>query len=302
MQNSALRLALPVVFALLAIGAVPRAHGFCGCDKPPPPRADVRPFVGYPDQTITLFDERLVPGNRYTVQFTSRDGTSDWSRGKAVMKRDFADGQPRSQLPVSVPTVSLGPAEISVYDGDTLLYTLGDDQFTVIAPPIALHDFAETITRDNYQTGAGADGTVYFAVDLSAMADATTYSAVAVGYPLGFEGRNVAIFNAQGFLGEVLDPQSLSLFQISAGGPWTSAALEYWRHEFRTYKEDHRKRDAHRRLDPDWHVDGTPHVDNYHLVVAVAGSLSNGEKPRPGPTPRFRLVVHSTPAPTNNLR
>src|SRR5439155_11104617 len=181
------------LLALIALGAAPRAYGFCGCDKPPPPLANVRPFVGYPDQTITLFDDRLVPGSQYTVQFTSRDGVSDWSRGKAVTKRDFADGQLRSQLPVAVPAVSLGPSRISVYDRNTLVYALGDDQFTVTSAPIVLHDFEETITRDDYQTGVGADGTVYLAFDLTAMTEATSYSGVAVGYPFRFEGRNVAI-------------------------------------------------------------------------------------------------------------
>ena len=195
----------------------------------------------------------------------------------------------------------LGPASISVYDGDTLVYTLDDDQFTVISEPIALHDFEETITRDEYQTGVGADGTVYLAFDLSGMSDATTYSGEAIGFPLRFEGRNVAIFNTQGFLGEVLDPNSRGLFRLTPGGPWTSTALDYWRHEFRTYKEDHRKRDARRTLDGEWHADGTPHVDNYHLVVAISGALASGEKPQPGPTPPFQLVLTSKPAPTNNL-
>ncbi len=290
------------LLALIALGAAPRAYGFCGCDKPPPPLAKVRPFVGYPDQKITLFDDRLVPGSRYTVQFTSRDGVSDWSRGKAVTKRDFADGELRSQLRVAVPAVSLGPSRISVYGGDSLVYALDDDQFTVTSEPIVLHDFAETITRDDYQTGVGADGTVYLAFDLTAMTEATTYSGVAIGYPFRFEGRNVAIFNAQGFLGEMLDPNSLGLFRITPGGPWASSALDYWRHEFRTYKEDHRKRDARRTLDGEWHVDGTPHVDNYHLVVAISGTLANGEKPQPGPTPPFRLVLTSTPAASNNLQ
>jgi len=290
------------LLALIALGAAPRAYGFCGCDKPPPPLAHVRPFVGNPDQTITLFDDRLVPGSRYTVQFTSRDGVSDWSRGKAVTKRDFADGELRSQLRVAVPAVSLGPSRISVYGGDTLVYALDDDQFTVTSQPIVLHDFEETITRGDYQTGVGADGTVYLAFDLKAMTEATTYSGVAIGYPFRFEGRNVAIFNAQGFLGEVLDPNSLGLFRITPGGAWTSSALDYWRHEFRTYKEDHRKRDARRTLDGEWHVDGTPHVDNYHLVVAISGTLANGEKPQPGPTPPLRLVLTATPAPSNNLQ
>src|SRR5437870_11497276 len=115
------------LLALVALGAAPRAYGFCGCDKPPPPLANVRPFVGYPDQTITLFGDRLVPGSQYTVQFTSRDGVSDWSRGKAVTKRDFADGELRSQLRVAVAAVSLGPSRISVYGGGPLVHALGGE-------------------------------------------------------------------------------------------------------------------------------------------------------------------------------
>ena len=75
----------------LVLTAASDLRAACGCDKPPPPRANVRPFVAYPDQTINIFDDRLQPGRRYTVLFTARDGTTDWSRGKAVAKRDFAD-------------------------------------------------------------------------------------------------------------------------------------------------------------------------------------------------------------------
>src|SRR5437868_1640526 len=70
---------------------LPNAQAACGCDKPPPPRAAVRPFVGHADQQIALFDDRLVQNARYTVLFESRDGSQDWRRGKAAMKRDFAD-------------------------------------------------------------------------------------------------------------------------------------------------------------------------------------------------------------------
>lgn len=297
----AARLGLVLAGTVLMLSAAARVDAFCGCDKPPPPCASVRPFFGYADQTITLIDDRLVPGRRYTVQFTSRDGASDWSRGKAVTKRDVADGEHRSQLQVAVPTVSLGPAEITVYDGGREVYRLGDDQFTVIAPPILLHDFAETITRDNYQAGVAADGTVYLAFDTSEVSDATTYSGFAIGYPFRFDGRNVAIFNAQGFLGEVLETDSSGLFRMTSGGPETSTALEYWRHEFRSYKDEHRKRDERRTTDGEWHADGTRHVDNYHLVVAISGRLSNGGTPAPGATPPFRLVLTSTPAPANDL-
>ena len=74
----------------LVLTAASDLRAACGCDKPPPPRANVRPFAAYPDQAVNIFDDRLQPGRRYTVLFTSRDGTTDWSRGRAVAKRDFA--------------------------------------------------------------------------------------------------------------------------------------------------------------------------------------------------------------------
>lgn len=277
------------------------ARGACGCDKPPPPRAAVRPFVGPVNQQITLFDDRIVKNARYTVLFQGRDGSQDWSRAKGVSKRDFADGEYRSQLRVEVGNVSMGPVAISVYDdSNTLVYSLPDDQFTVIAPEISLHDFTETLTRDGYQTGIGADGTIYLAIETSSVTDATTYTGMAVGYPLRFDSRNVAFFNDQGFLMGFLDPKSPGLFSIGTGDDTTSAALKYWRHEFRTYKEEHRKRDERRSADGEWHVDGTPHVDNYHMVVAISGTMTDGTRPVPGATPPFQLVVTSQPAPVAN--
>ncbi|MGH7896037.1 MAG: hypothetical protein ACREQL_15300 [Candidatus Binatia bacterium] len=288
--------------ACLVLAAASRASAFCGCDKPPPPRANVRPFAAPVDQTITLFDDRLAQNGQYTVHFTARDSSSDWSRARAVVKRDFADGQLRRQLRVAVPNVSMGPSEISVYDhDDVLVYTLSDDQFTVIGEPIALHDFSETLTRDGYRTGVGADGTVYFALDMSEMSDATTYTGTALGVGFRFRPESVGMYNSQGFFGGGLDPQAPGLFQIAAGSGRVSDTLAYWRHEFRTYKEDHRKRDSRRSADGEWHADGTPHVDNYHLVVAVAATLDNGQPLPSGTSPAFRLVITSTPAPTSNL-
>ena len=300
--NISQRLYALLVATALACGTAPAAFAACGCDKPPPPRAAVRPFAGSEDQQVTLFDDRLVPGQRYVVAFTGRDGSSDWVRTKAVAKRDFADGDVRPQLRVTVPSIGFGPAAIAVYDASGLVYALGDDQFTVIANPLVLHDFAETITRDGYQTGVSADGTLFVAIDTSAVTDATTYSGVAEGFPLRFASQNVAIFNAQGFLMGLLDPRNPGLFQLDAGGSTVSTGLEYWRHEFRTYKDEHRKRDERRTADGEWHSDGTPHVDNYHMVVAISGVLANGRTPMPGATPPFRLIVASTPAQTSTLR
>jgi hypothetical protein len=294
-------LAAGLLAAVTSISFAPDAGAACGCDKPPPPRATVRPFAGWVDQTIAIFDDRFERGARYTVLFASRDGREDWSRGRGVVKRDFADGLERAQLRVEVPSVSFGPAAISVYDEQhRLVLALGDEHFTVIAPPIALHDFPETLTRDGYETGVGADGTVYVAIDTTNVADATTYTGEAVGFPLRFDSRNVAFFNEQGFLMGFLDPTAPGLFSIGAGDAAVSAQLRYWRHEFRTYKEEHRKRDERRSADGEWHVDGTPHVDNYGMVVAISGTLANGARPTPGATPPFRLVVTSEPSPTPN--
>jgi hypothetical protein len=292
-----------VAIALGALAPVPADAG-CGCSKPPPPRAAVRPFVGYADQKVTLFNDALVTGAVYWVQFTSTiDGKTDWSRGKAVVRRDFADGAPRPQLRVPVGSVSLGPCSIAVWGtATTPLFTLGDDQFTVIAEPVALHDFAETVTEDGFQAGVGRDGTVYIAVDVSAVNDATVFTGTANGFPLMFGSQTVSMYNEQGFLMQVLDPTSPGLFRIVRGGNGTSDTLAYWRHEFRTYHQDHRQLDAHRTDDdPDWHADGTPHIDHNRIVIAVAGSLPTGAPPAPGATAPFQLVIVSTPAPTSPL-
>src|SRR5438445_446814 len=122
--------------ALLALGALvmpaPVDAG-CGCSKPPPRRAAVRPFVGYADQKIVLFSDLLVPNTNYWVQFTATaDGSTDWSRGRAALRRDFADGQARVQMRVPVGNVALGPCSITVWaDRSTPLYTLADDQCPV---------------------------------------------------------------------------------------------------------------------------------------------------------------------------
>jgi len=288
---------LAILASFVAFGLATRAEAACGCDKPPPPRAAVRPFVGYADQTIALFDQRLVPGQRYTVLFESRDGTADWSSGRALMKRDLADGQPRPQLRVPVGTVSLGPCTISVWNGVEPLYRLSDDQFTVAAPPIVLHDFSETVEQDGYRAGVGSDGTMYIPIDVSQVVDATTFTGVGVGFPVSFDSPNVAVFNGQGFLMMMLDPKIPGLFKIQRGDGSSSDVLGYWRHEFQTYRRDHRQRDARRTEDGEWHADGTYHVDNDHLVVAIAGTLPGGDAPAPGMTPAFQLVVRSEAAP-----
>ncbi len=291
-------LALGLVLVALAALTPRPADAGCGCDKPPPPRDAIRPFVGYVDQQVTLFDGRLAAGGRYDVRFeSSEDGTSDWSRGRAALRRDLADGERRVQLRVSVANVSLGPCRVSVWEDGVMLFALEDDAFTVAAAPIALHDFAEGITRDGYRTGVGRDGTMYVPVDVARVDAATTFVGETVGLPLHFGAGDVAMYNDQGFLMQVLQPGNTQLFRIAGGDLMRSNRLSYWRHEFATYKQDHRQRDARAvEGDTDWHVDGTYHVDHDHIVVAIRGTMPNGAPPTPGATPAFRLSISSSAA------
>jgi hypothetical protein len=283
--------------AVLALGTPSLASAGCGCAKPAPPRAAIRPFFGAVDQQVSLFDDRLNNTDQYDVQFESLDGTSDWSRGKVKSRRDLADGQRRPQLRVKVPDVGLGPCTISVWQKNVKLYSLGADQFTVIAPPIALHDFSESVVRNGFRTGVGTDGTIYIAVDVSEVSDATAFTGAVLGMPLHFESHDVMFYNAQGFLMQLLDPNVSGLFQISAGDASASNQLIYWRHEFKTYKAEHRKVDARRAddEDSDWHADGSYHVDHDHIVVAIAATLPDGSRPIPGATPLLRFGIVSTP-------
>ena len=61
-------------------------------------------------------------------------------------------------------------------------------------------------------------------------------------------------------------------------------------------KPPHRQLDAFNTDDdPNWHADGTPHVNHNLIVVAIRGRLANGTTPVPGATPPFQLVITSAP-------
>jgi hypothetical protein len=288
--------------SLLALlcAAVPRpVEAGCGCDKPPPPRAEVRPFVASPGQRVTLFHETLEPGRRYEVEFVSSlTGARDWSQGRARRAHDLADAAVRAQLVVVVPEVSFGPVAITVWQRDTVVMTVQDDAFTLAGEPIPLHDFAETVTRQGYRTGVGRDGTLYIPVDVSAVAEATTFNGRAVGYPLAFSAADVAMYNDQGFLMQLLDPAERGLFEIHGGRNGASDSLAYWRHEFVTYKRDHRQKEhLDAGSEPEWHRDGSRHIDHDRIVVAIRGRVGGGASPEPGETQPFTLIVESAPDP-----
>lgn len=268
----------------------------CGCDKPAPPRASVRPFVASAEQTVTLFNADLEEGATYDVAFESPAGSTQWTRGQARREKDVADGAMREHLRIALPTaLPLGPCAVSVWRDGTQRFAVPADDFTVAAAPIALRETADTVRRD-YRAAVGADGTVYIPVDVSAVSRATRFSGNALGMPLQFEARNVAMYNGQGYLMQLLDASAPRLFDLQGGDFDRSTALSYWRHEFATYKTEEAAA-AHARHDDagEWHADGSRHVDHDHIIVAVRGAFADGSTPAPGETAPFQLVIASQP-------
>ena len=52
----------------------------------------------------------------------------------------------------------------------------------------------------------------------------------------------------------------------------------YSRHPFETYDVEHQPGAAHALdpTDPNWHVDGTRHPDNFHFVAVIGGATLRG--------------------------
>ena len=184
-----------------------------------------------PGQTVTLFNPALESGATYDVAFEVTGSAPQWVRARAEVQKDIADGAAREHLRVSVPELPLGPCAVHVWRDGAPQFDVAADDFTVAAQPIALHDGAET-TSHEYRAAVGADGTVYIPVDVGAVSAATRFSGTALGLPLQYQAQNVAMYNDQGYLMQLLDPKSPGLFDVSGGDLDESTTLSYWRHEF----------------------------------------------------------------------
>ncbi len=281
------------VAAVLAASATAPAWAGCGCDKPAPPRAAIRPFVATASQTVTLFNPALEDGATYDVAFEPQGGPTQWARGSAERRKDVADGTEREHLRVAVPDLPLGPCAVSVWRDGARRFDVAADDFTVAARPIALHEAGRTTSR-GYRAAVGSDGTVYIPVDVTEVSEATRFSGTALGLPLQYEAKNVAMYNGQGYLMQLLDAKSPRLFDLQSGDLDRSTTLSYWRHEFQTYKQEEQAA-PHVLGDEagEWHADGTRHVDHDHIVVALRGAFADGTTPSPGATPPFQLVIDS---------
>ena len=99
------------IVAVLVVGLARNAAAGCGCQKPPPPVAEVRPNVTYAGAPVTLFSASLVEGEDYDVTFTSSATGEDTTvSARVVNRRDLGDGVFKNQLVVPVPELSCCPS------------------------------------------------------------------------------------------------------------------------------------------------------------------------------------------------
>jgi len=281
--------------------ARPAAAG-CGCNKPAPPLEAIRPHFAPPGWEIQIFHPALVEGKRYKVTFVNAaEPESDQQVGvRAVVLRDFADGVLKPQLRVMVPPLSVGPTFISIRQGPALIAQFDDSQFTALPPPVALQEVTNIVEVQNYQAAVDTQGVVYLAFDITDIAKETLFSGIGFTYPLLFDASDVAIYNSQGFLMQLLGVQNSNTYSIDDEGTPHSFRLTYDRHEFETYRQRHVDDPGWQPdpADPSWHVDGSAHIDHDHLILAISGILEDGTTPAPGATPAFDLSVTTVVNPT----
>jgi hypothetical protein len=281
-----------VLVSVLLIGT-PAAHAGCGCTKPAPLPAAVRPNVTYGGEPVTLFHASLVHGGSYIVKFTAMNGSSVSVAAAAVNRRDLSDAVYKNQLVVPVPTsLPLGPVGITVTQaGQTAPFlSIPDTAFTLAPPPIVVPNQVGTYSYQNYQAAVGRDGRTYISLDITGISMARTFKAQAKGWPLRFTKDNTVFYNVQGFLMQLAGAPIPGLFSINSGTATDSDIAQYARHEFNTYLVQHAEHLPH-AVDPtdaDWHQDGTRHIDHDHLILTIAGTV-NGAAPAAGATPAFTL-------------
>ncbi len=163
----------------------------------------------------------------------------------------------------------------------------------MMQPALALQqNDGETVAKC-YSAAVTADHTVLIPLNIAAISDHMIFNGLGEQYPLLFSASDIAIYNMQGFLMQLLNADNAGIYAIDDPGQPDSFELTYDRHEFNTYREQH----AHVNgfgldpADPAWHTDGTYHVDHDHLVIAIKGVVENQGPPRAGQTPTFDLSI-----------
>jgi hypothetical protein len=265
---------------------VPLAFAGCGCDKPPPTPAAAVPHVAFAGMPVMLFDSNMQAGQQWTVTF-EQDGVAVGPITTSVVSRrdltNLSNTAAIPQLIVTLPELPAGPTRIIAATAATgASFIVPEDKFTTIAKPIMITEQNTDYTVNNYATGIGGDGTLYLSVGgLDAVCEATEFQVVLPDYPFRVSG--VAIFNVQGFFIDALNGQSAPHFQLEPRQGVSSDVLHYFRHSFAEYCTAHLPGEAKEvdPTDPNWHRDGSPHVDYSTLIFAFAGKV-NGATPDAG--------------------
>ena len=298
MIRSRLAVVLSILVATVALSSAPADAG-CGCNKPPPTAAAVRPAFASPGDTVTVFPSENRSG-KYEITFDNGASSVTIKDLYAVWKRDLADGQYKWQVVVKAPALWPGPTAITVKPPSGSRYTMPRSTFTLMQPAVVLKEGDGETLVSCYRAAVSSDGTVLLPVDISAIDDRMIFNGLAERYPLLFNASDIAIYNTQGFLMQLLTAQNATIYAITDPGNPNSFELTYDRHEFVTYREQHAHTGGY-GLDPTdktWHTDGTYHVDHDHLVVAIKGQVQNQGAPAPGVTPAFDLSVVTSLADT----
>ena len=276
---------------LFLLGQPAPALAGCGCDKPPPAPAAVIPNVAFTGLSISLFHDSLQVGESWEVVFqnpSQKDAKKPAVKAQVVSKRDVTDPSGETytpQLVVPVPNIPVGPTRI-IASSAKASFVVPEEAFTMIAKPIVVSEQDAEYTM-KYETGVGADGTLYISIGgLDKVCKAMEFDGRFKKYPLRFVESDIVIFNAQGFLIEALGKDTLdhATVQPETRKGHDSDKLYYFRHSFEKYCTTHLPggEDEVDPNDPNWHLDGTPHVDYSTLIFAVAGHFDDNSFPTPG--------------------
>ncbi len=284
-------IALAAVLALRA----PTADAGCGCNKPPPPLSTIRPAFASPGDVVTVISSKLKVGTTYDVRFGGLERGVVVS-ATAVSKRDLADGAYKPMLEVATPSMQIGPKRVRVMkpgSDDQVLINVPKSDFTVMQPALELQEGDTETVATCYQAAVSRNNEVLIPLNIGAITQHMIFDGLGDDYPLLFDAGDVAIYNTQGFLMQLLGPQQVGIFAIDDPGQPGSMELTYDRHEFVTYREQHAHVDGFGLdpTDPRWHTDGTYHVDHDHLVIAIKGTIEGYGPPAPGRTQSFSLRI-----------
>lgn len=283
------------VFALGMVSQPTLSNAGCGCEKPPPAPASVRPSVTYQGMPVTLIHSSLIVGQTYNVTFSPMTGPSTTVSAMAVSRRDLADGMYKPQLVVNLPSLPLGPVSITVKQGKkNAILAIPDTNFTVAPRPISVPSQVGSYQYANFRAAISRDGVVYVSFDVSAVTQPRTFRAQPKGHPLRFTVDDIAFYNTQGVLMQLINQGIPGLASIKPSSTADGNALTYSRHEFNTYFLQHAENHPHTTdpTDGNWHLDGSRHVDHNHLILAIAGTV-NGNVPPPGASPAFTLELRT---------